>query len=53
MEVFSTRELVFIIYLTILAFWVIAKKNIRDSLFDLIKFALSPNLLVPFTILIC
>lgn len=26
MEVFSTRELVFIIYLTILAFWVIAKK---------------------------
>ena len=52
MEVFSTRELVFIIYLTILAFWVIAKKSIRDSLFDLIKFALSPKLLVPFTILI-
>ena len=52
MEVFSTRELVFIIYLTILAFWVIAKKSIRDSLFDLIKFALSPKLLVPFTLLI-
>ena len=52
MEVFSTRELVFIIYLTILAFWVIAKKSIRDSLFDLIKFALPPKLLVPFTILI-
>lgn len=52
MEVFSTRELVFIIYLTIFAFWVTAKKSIRDSLFDLIKCALSPKLLVPFTILI-
>lgn len=52
MEVFSTRELVFIIYLTIFAFWAIAKKSIRDSLFDLIKCALSTKLLVPFIILI-
>lgn len=52
MEIFSTREIVFIIYLSIFIFYAISRKEIRTPLVNVIKAACKPKLIIPFMLMI-
>lgn len=48
MGIFSTREIVSIIYLSLFIFYVISRKEVRTSLVNVIKAACKPKLIIPF-----
>lgn len=52
MEIFSTREIVSIIYLSIFIFCAILSKKVRISLLNLIKTACKPKLIIPFILIL-
>jgi len=52
--IFTTREIVLSIYITIIVIFVLARKKIRDGLAEVIRIALTPKLIIPFAlILVC
>lgn len=52
MEIFSTREIVFIIYLSIFIFYAVSRKEVRTSIENVIKAACKPKLIIPFMLMI-
>lgn len=52
MQVFSTREIVTIIYISIIILYVFINKKIRSSAIDVLKCASSKKIVIPFFMII-
>ncbi|HQO56724.1 MAG TPA: hypothetical protein PK321_10395 [Clostridia bacterium] len=52
MEIFSTREIVSFIYISIFIFFALLHKKIRISLIEVIKAACTPKLAIPFVLML-